>query len=99
MLPLEGWITHETAQDLFRRAGLDYAKEKQAANRPGFHAVAMAGESLGAHLSSRIAHQNSRNVVGVLPGSARPNDYFIYTAHWDHLGIKPGPPGADKIHN
>jgi Zn-dependent M28 family amino/carboxypeptidase len=99
MLPLEGWITHEVAQDLFRRAGLDYAKQKQAANRPGFHAVALAGETLSAHLSSHIAHRSSRNVVGVLRGTSRPDDYFLYTAHWDHLGVKPGAPGADRIHN
>ena len=99
MLPLEGWITHDMAQDLFRRAGLDYAKQKQAANRPGFHAIALAGEVLSAHLSSRIAHRSSRNVVGVIRGAKRPDDYFLYTAHWDHLGVKPGAPGADRIHN
>ena len=99
MLPLQGWITHEMAQDLFRRAGLDYAKQKQAANRPGFHAIAMPGETLSAHLSSHIAHRSSRNVVGVIRGTSRPDDYFLYTAHWDHLGVKPGAPGADRIHN
>jgi len=99
MLPLEGWITREMAQNLFRRAGLDYAKEKQAANRPGFHAIALMGETLNAHLSSHIAHRSSRNVVGVIRGTKQPDDYFLYTAHWDHLGVKPGAPGADRIHN
>ena len=99
MVPLEGWITHEMAQDLFRRAGLDYLKEKAAANRPGFKPVAMPGETLDAHLVSHIAHRTSRNVVGLIRGSARPEDYFLYTAHWDHLGMKPGKPGADNIYN
>jgi Zn-dependent M28 family amino/carboxypeptidase len=99
LVPVQGWITHETAADLFKRAGLDYLKEKAAANRPGFKAVAMAGETLTARLSSRIERRTSRNVVGVVKGTARPDDYFLYMAHWDHLGLKPGPAGADKIYN
>jgi Zn-dependent M28 family amino/carboxypeptidase len=99
MVPVQAWITLQTAQDLFRRAGLDYAAEKKAANRRGFHGVAMAGESLSAALHSSISHQTTRNVVGVLPGAVHPDDYFIYTAHWDHLGVKPDVPGPDKIHN
>jgi Zn-dependent M28 family amino/carboxypeptidase len=41
----------------------------------------------------------TRNVVGVIPGSKHPDDVFLYTAHWDHLGVKPDVPGPDKIHN
>ena len=99
MVPVQSWITHEMAKDLFKRAGLDYEAEKQAANRPGFRAAAMAGEALTAHLSSHIERRTSRNVVGVVKGTAQPDDYFLYTAHWDHLGLKPGPAGADKIYN
>ena len=99
MVPVEGWIALDTAKDLFTRAGLDYEAEKQAANRSGFKAVAMPGETLSAHLTSRIAHRSSRNVVGVIRGTAQPDDYFLYTAHWDHLGTKPGAPGTDRIYN
>ncbi len=99
MVPVEAWITLDTAKDLFQRAGLDYEAEKRAANLRGFHGVPMAGESLGAHLVSKFSELTTRNVIGVLPGTRRPNDYFLYTAHWDHLGVKPDVPGADKIHN
>jgi Zn-dependent M28 family amino/carboxypeptidase len=38
----------------------------------------------------------SQNVIGVLPGSERPDEYVIHTAHWDHLGrCKPAPDGDD----
>jgi Zn-dependent M28 family amino/carboxypeptidase len=99
MVPVQGWITLETAQDLFRRAGMDYAAGKKAANTPGFHAVALPGETLDANLHSSVSHLTTRNVIGVLPGSEHPDDYFLYTAHWDHLGVKPDVPGPDKIHN
>ena len=46
MVPKQGWITLETARDLFKRAGLDYAALKVAANKHGFKAVGMNGETL-----------------------------------------------------
>jgi Zn-dependent M28 family amino/carboxypeptidase len=98
-VPVEGWISLGTAKDLFKRAGLDYETQKKAANQPGFKALAMPGETLDAHLTSHIEHRNSRNVVGVIKGSSHPDDYFLYTAHWDHLGTKPGAPGTDTIYN
>ncbi len=96
---IEGWITLDTARDLFKRAGLDYDELKAAANKPGFKAVPMTGETLTAHTHSTITHMTTRNVVGVVWGSKRPNEYFLYTAHWDHLGVKPDVAGLDKIYN
>ena len=99
MVPIEGWITLDTAQDLFKRAGLNYETQKAAANKPGFKAVPMAGETLTVDAHSTIKHLNTRNVAGIIPGSAHPDDVLIYSAHWDHLGIKPDVAGPDKIYN
>ena len=99
MVPVEGWITLDTAKDLFKRAGLDYAQEKVAANQHGFKAVPLNGETLSAELHSSITHMSTRNVIGVVPGTRHPGDYFLYTAHWDHLGVKPDVAGPDKIYN
>ncbi len=99
MVPVQGWITHETAIKLFQDAGLDYAKLKAAADKPGFKAVPMTGETMNAELTSTIEHMKTRNVVGVLPGAKHPDDYILYTAHWDHLGVKPDVAGPDKIYN
>jgi Zn-dependent M28 family amino/carboxypeptidase len=96
---IEGWITHETAIDLFHRAGLDYYAMKAAANKPGFKAVPMTGESLTASAHSSLAHMMTRNVVGIIDGASRPSDVVIYSAHWDHEGLKPDAPGPDKIYN
>jgi len=99
MVPIQGWITLDTAKDLFKRAGLDYEQLKAAANKPGFKAVPMTGETLSADAHSTITHMTTRNVVGVVKGSKRPNEYVLYTAHWDHLGVKPDVAGPDKIYN
>jgi Zn-dependent M28 family amino/carboxypeptidase len=99
MVPIEGWVTLDTAQALFRRAGLDYAAEKAAANTPGFKAVPMTGEALSADVHSTVAHMKTRKIIGVVPGAKHPDDVVLYTAHWDHLGVKPDIPGPDKIYN
>ena len=99
MLPIQAWITLDTAQDLFKRAGLDYAREKAAANKPGFAAIPMTGETLSVEAHSAVAHLTTRNVVGVIPGTKHPGDVVLFSAHWDHLGIKPDVAGPDKIYN
>ena len=98
-VPVQGWITLATAQDLFKRAGLDYSALKVAANLPGFKSVAMTGETLDVHAHSSTTQLNTRNVIGIVPGSKRPGEFILYTAHWDHLGIKPDVAGPDKIYN
>lgn len=98
-VPVQGWITHETAIQLFADAGLDYYQEKAAANKPGFHAVALKGETLDVDAFSHISQLVTRNVVGILNGSEHPEDKVLLSAHWDHLGVKPDVKGPDKIYN
>lgn len=96
---VHSWITTEVATALFARAGLDYAKLRLAANKRGFRAVPMKGLKLNAETHSAVARMTTRNVIGVVPGTAKPDEHVLYTAHWDHIGVKPDVPGADKIHN
>src|SRR5215472_11245411 len=96
---IEGWITRDSAKELLKRAGLDYDKEKAAANQRGFKAVPLTGETLTVEAHSHISHLETRNVIGIIPGYKHPDDYVLYTAHWDHLGVKADVPGSDKIYN
>jgi Zn-dependent M28 family amino/carboxypeptidase len=96
---LEGWITIDTARKLFANAGLVYDQQRIAANQRGFKAVPMKGLTLSATLHSKLRFMKTRNVIGVLPGETAPQEYFLYSAHWDHLGVKLDAPGPDKIHN
>ena len=81
-----GWITGEAANRLMAAAGKDLATLTAAAKHKGFAAVPL---NLKASLSfaNTIRRQASNNVVGILPGKTRPNEYVLYSAHWDHLGI------------
>ncbi len=99
MITLRSWITQESAVALFKRARLDYETLKLAANRRGFRAIPMGGLTASAAMHSTLTHMITRNIVGVVKGASHPDDYVLYQAHWDHLGVKPDLPGPDKIYN
>lgn len=39
----------------------------------------------------------ANNVVGILPGKSRPDEFVIFSAHYDHIGMEEE--GEDKIYN
>lgn len=84
-VPIEGWVTNEAARAMFAAAGQDLDRLSAAARQQGFRAVPL-GLTASASLENTIRRQASRNVVALLPGSERPDEYVLYTAHWDHLG-------------
>ncbi len=96
---VEGWFSNETARSLFDAAGLDLDAHMAAALTPEFTAVPMTGITASATLSNRIARSEDANVVGVLRGAERPDEYVLYMGHWDHLGTNPDTEGDDKIYN
>lgn len=84
----EGWITVETAQALFADAGLDFDEMKTAAQTEGFRSVDMGELNVSGNIVQSVSTTESRNVVGMLPGATAPDEYMLFTAHWDHLGKK-----------
>ncbi len=96
-VPLQGWITQSAAKALFANAGLDLDDLYKAANKRGFKPVPLHAK-LSVDLRSTISEQQSRNVIGVLPGGTRPDEAVVYMAHWDHLGKHDDEPG-DNIYN
>lgn len=82
---IEGWITAEAGRDLFTQAGLDYDALTAGAAHVGFKAVAM-GLEVDAELHNTLRRISSPNIIALLPGGARKQEYILYTAHWDHLG-------------
>lgn len=98
-LPIEGWIAEAAAARVLALAGEDFAALKAAASKPGFRGKAL---DLRASVGVRndVRHKTSYNVVGMVRGRSHPDEAFVYTAHWDHLGRKPdAKPGEDAIYN
>jgi Zn-dependent M28 family amino/carboxypeptidase len=98
-LPLEGWITVDQGRRLFELAGQDFdALHAQAATR-AFKPVAL-GVTASVEIRNTLRTVESRNVLGRLEGSdpRLTDEFVIYMAHWDHLGIGPEVNG-DRIYN
>ena len=96
---IEGWITLGQAKALMQMAGQDFdALKKQAATRD-FKPVPL-GVTASMTIMNTLRTIDSQNVVAKLEGSdpALKDEYVIYTAHWDHLGVGPEING-DRIYN
>ncbi len=96
-LQTAGWLTEAAATRLFASAGADFAALKKSADLRGFKPVTLDAK-LSTSYRSKIENSSSENVIGYLPGSQRPEETIVYTAHWDHLGIDTQLEG-DQIYN
>ncbi|KRE89699.1 peptidase M20 [Frateuria sp. Soil773] len=96
---LEGWIQRDLAVSMFKRAGLDFDALKKQAQTRAFKPVALKGETLSAKFDVDAKVITSRNIVGLVEGSKRPDETVIYSAHWDHLGIGEPDAKGDRIYN
>src|SRR5215472_11892302 len=84
---IEGWITLDQTERLFKMAGQDFdALKKQAVTRE-FKPVPL-GVTASMTIRNTLRTIDSRNVVAKIEGSdpALKDEYVIYTAHWDHFG-------------
>jgi len=50
-------------------------------------------------LNNSINKKQLNNVVGILPGKTKPDEYVIFSAHYDHLGIGVADSTGDSIYN
>lgn len=96
---VESWVTEDRARQMFDLAGLDFDALTASASQPGFTPVEMTGLTASGQLANSAETMDSRNVVGVVPGTTRPDEYILYTAHWDHIGIRDVPEGEDGLYN
>jgi len=94
---LEGWITRARARQIVELAGQDLAAMEAAAVERGFKPVPLGVTATGS-VRNTVRRLRSPNVAGVMPGKDRPDEYVIYVAHWDHLGVAEEPDG-DRIYN
>ena len=93
--PIQGWITRKTAGELFKQAGImDYSGMARSADFKPIEMEMTATVSV----TNAIKRDMSRNVVAKLTGAVRPDEYLIYSAHWDHLGVGE-PIDGDSIYN
>jgi Zn-dependent M28 family amino/carboxypeptidase len=95
---MESWISKATAEKIFAASGTTLAQAKAAARRRDFKPVELAVR-LSASGTATAQTITSYNVVGLLPGTRRPDETVIYSAHWDHLGVGLPDANGDRIYN
>jgi len=95
--PVEGWITEDAAKKLFKASSGDTSL-LLSAHHKGFRAIPL---NLKVKTSMRVKSQynKSNNVIAKITGNKRPDEYLIYTAHWDHFGIGKPDETGDSIYN
>lgn len=95
---VNGWIQKPVAERIFGAAGQDLARLAAAAKRKGFKPVPL-GVTASTSFGNTIRTFESHNVVGLLKGAEAPDEYVLFSAHWDHLGRCKPDAGGDGICN
>lgn len=99
-LKVKSWMTDDAASRMLKMAGLNIEHLRERAASRGFKPV-KTGLRVKLDLRSEFKSFESPNLVGVVEGSDAKleNEYVVYTAHWDHLGIGEPDARGDKIYN
>jgi Zn-dependent M28 family amino/carboxypeptidase len=99
LLKVASWIHYDVAARLARASGMNLDRMMQEAQSRNFHPVDL-GARLKAHMVSKVRSFESNNVLAILPGSDRKvaDEAVLYTAHYDHFGIRPDMPGNNIFH-
>jgi len=99
-LPIRSWMTDDAAHRLFSLADMNLDElRKQAASRD-FKPVKLSLKG-SLNLNSEVKRVEAPNVAAILPGHDPKlrNEYVVYSAHWDHLGIGAPNKSGDTIYN
>jgi Zn-dependent M28 family amino/carboxypeptidase len=95
---VEGWISLPATKKIFETIGWNYEDKFDSAHTETFKAES-TNLKISTSLKVTTEYNKSYNVIGKITGSKRPNEYIIYSAHWDHLGITTPDAEGDSINN
>ena len=97
LLNVESWISGESAKKMFDISAMKGQDYKTLSRNKGFKPVLLA-VNVSVDIINNIKKDVSKNVVAMIPGTDRKDEYIIYSAHWDHFGIGK-PIDGDSIYN
>jgi Zn-dependent M28 family amino/carboxypeptidase len=99
-LKIRSWMTDASARRMMQLAGQNLDTLRQQAASRDFRPVKLNLKG-SIELNSELKRVEASNVAAVLPGrDAKLRDqYVVYSAHWDHLGIGAPDKTGDTIYN
>jgi Zn-dependent M28 family amino/carboxypeptidase len=97
---VQGWISLEATTALFKGAGFEFDALKAKATTREFTPVPLKATA-SVTLKQTTRSLDSHNVVAKITGSdpALKDEYVMFTAHWDHLGVVAPDDTGDAIAN
>jgi Zn-dependent M28 family amino/carboxypeptidase len=97
---LEGWIRDTVLTDVLSYTGFNYDSLKVIALEKTFSAFPLRGLTLSSEIHNKVRYLQSHNIASIKKGTTNPDEYILFMAHWDHLGILDGGEvGEDVISN
>lgn len=100
---MAGYLTHISAA--FSERSYDTREELEAAPASGKQIILVFEKapvedtaSWSIHLRREVEAQHFANVAGMIKGTGKPDEFVIFSGHYDHLGILP-PEAGDSIAN
>ncbi len=94
---VEGWISYQSAEQIFANAGKEGYDFYNEARKRDFKAFDL-NQKMSVSLTNQIKRSKSNNVVAKYEGTDLADETIIYSAHWDHFGIGQ-PVDGDSIYN
>src|SRR2546427_3328996 len=99
-LKMRSWMTDDAAHRMLGLAGMNLDELRKQATTREFRPVKLnlAGSI---DLNSEVKRVEAPNVVAILPGQDPKlrDEYVVFSAHWDHLGIGAPDKNGDTIYN
>ncbi|MGB3145450.1 MAG: M28 family metallopeptidase [Maribacter sp.] len=97
LLDVESWISDESAVKMFNASAMK-GEDYQALSRTKDFKPVPLNLKVSVSIENEIKRDVSKNVVALMPGTDRKDEYIIYSAHWDHFGVGKAIDG-DSIYN
>jgi Zn-dependent M28 family amino/carboxypeptidase len=99
-VPLLAWMDSTRSEQMAAGVGTDLAGLFERAARRDFRPVD-TGFRVDARIETEFERVQAYNVAGMVRGGdpELADQYVVFTAHHDHLGMNPDLPGDDKIYN
>ena len=99
-LQLESWIHKDTLNRLLQYTGFNTDSLEEIALSKTFKPFIIRGLKLNSDIYNTVNYFKSHNIAAVKKGTTKPDEYILFTAHWDHIGIKEDDlSGNDNIYN
>ena len=97
---VEAWIRDSALDGVLSFTGFNYNSLKEIALEKTFSAFPLRGLTLNSELFNNVRYLQSHNIGAVKKGTTNSDEYILFMAHWDHLGMVPSDdPTADTIYN